>query len=88
MPVITFVTSGGGTADVADNTNLLVASLRHKGGIPFKCGGGKCGSSASEARNTSSGGFTDTASIQTKGATKIAASSVRTTRRGRSARSG
>lgn len=42
MPVITFVTSGG-TAEVPDNTNLLVASLRHKGGIPFKCGGGKCG---------------------------------------------
>lgn len=43
MPTITFVTSGGGTATVPENTNLLVASLRHKGGIPFKCGGGKCG---------------------------------------------
>jgi ferredoxin len=43
MPVVTFVTSGGGTAEVPANTNLLVASLRHKGGIPFKCGGGKCG---------------------------------------------
>ena len=43
MPVVTFVTSGGACAEVPDNTNLLVASLRHKGGIPFRCGGGKCG---------------------------------------------
>ncbi len=43
MPIVTFVTSGGGTAEVPENTNLLAASLRHKGGIPFRCGGGKCG---------------------------------------------
>ena len=43
MPIVTFVTSGSVTAEVSVNTNLLVASLRHKGGIPFKCGGGKCG---------------------------------------------
>lgn len=43
MPTITFVTSGGKTAQVPDNSNLLHASLRWQGGIPFKCGGGKCG---------------------------------------------
>ncbi|MFO1329017.1 MAG: 2Fe-2S iron-sulfur cluster binding domain-containing protein [Rubrivivax sp.] len=43
MPTVTFVTSGGKTFEVDENTNLLVASLRGKGGIPFKCGGGKCG---------------------------------------------
>ena len=26
-----------------ENTNLLRISLREKGGIPFKCGGGLCG---------------------------------------------
>jgi ferredoxin len=40
---ITFLSNGGKVAEVADNSNLLRASLRAQGGIPFKCGGGVCG---------------------------------------------
>lgn len=43
MATITFVTSGGKSVTVEDNSNLLRVSLREKGGIPFKCGGGLCG---------------------------------------------
>lgn len=43
MVQITFVTNGGMTVDVPQNTNLLRASLKERGGIPFKCGGGLCG---------------------------------------------
>ena len=43
MASVTFVTSGGKTVTAEDNTNLLRISLREKGGIPFKCGGGLCG---------------------------------------------
>jgi ferredoxin len=43
MARITFVTSGGRTVEAPDDSNLLRVSLREKGGIPFKCGGGKCG---------------------------------------------
>ncbi len=39
---VTFVTSGV-TVQTAANGNLLRISLREKGGIPFKCGGGLCG---------------------------------------------
>ena len=40
---ITFVTNGSKTVRAAPNSNLLRVSLREKGGIPFKCGGGLCG---------------------------------------------
>jgi ferredoxin len=43
MARITFVTSGGKVVEAPDESNLLRVSLREKGGIPFKCGGGKCG---------------------------------------------
>jgi ferredoxin len=43
MPRITFVTSGGKEVEAPENSNLLRISLREKGGIPFKCGGGLCG---------------------------------------------
>lgn len=43
MVEITFITSGGRVAAVPENTNLLRASIKEKGGIPFKCGGGICG---------------------------------------------
>ena len=43
MPTITFVTNGGKTAQVEPQSNLLRASLRWQGGIPFKCGAGLCG---------------------------------------------
>ncbi|MDR3535912.1 MAG: 2Fe-2S iron-sulfur cluster binding domain-containing protein [Acetobacteraceae bacterium] len=40
---VTFVTSGGKTVTAPANSNLLRVSLREQGGIPFKCGGGLCG---------------------------------------------
>jgi ferredoxin len=43
MPTITFITNGAKTVTAPENTNLLRISLREKGGIPFKCGGGLCG---------------------------------------------
>jgi len=43
MISITFVTNDNKVVTAEDNTNLLRASLRAKGGIPFKCGGGLCG---------------------------------------------
>ncbi len=43
MISVTFVTNGNKTATAPDNSNLLRVSLREKGGIPFKCGGGLCG---------------------------------------------
>ncbi|MBS0519506.1 MAG: 2Fe-2S iron-sulfur cluster binding domain-containing protein [Proteobacteria bacterium] len=39
---VTFVTSGK-EATAPANANLLRVSLREQGGIPFKCGGGICG---------------------------------------------
>ena len=43
MPTVTFVTNGNKSVAAEANTNLLRLSLREKGGIPFKCGGGLCG---------------------------------------------
>lgn len=43
MITITFVTNDGKQVQAADNSNLLRVSLREKGGIPFKCGAGLCG---------------------------------------------
>ncbi|WP_445156754.1 2Fe-2S iron-sulfur cluster-binding protein [Halomonas sp. E14] len=43
MPDITFITNGGKVISVPEDSNLLRMSLREKGGIPFKCGGGLCG---------------------------------------------
>ncbi len=43
MISITFITNGNKTVTVEENSNLLRVSLREKGGIPFKCGGGICG---------------------------------------------
>jgi ferredoxin len=40
---VTFITSGGKVAQAPVNSNLLRVSLRAQGGIPFKCGGGLCG---------------------------------------------
>jgi ferredoxin len=40
---VTFVTNGMKTVSAAENSNLLRISLREQGGIPFKCGGGLCG---------------------------------------------
>ena len=43
MIQITFVTNAGKVVSAPENSNLLRVSLREKGGIPFKCGGGLCG---------------------------------------------
>ena len=43
MPQITFVSNNNMQVQAPDDSNLLRVSLREKGGIPFKCGGGICG---------------------------------------------
>jgi ferredoxin len=40
---VTLITNGGRVISGPENTNLLRLSIREKGGIPFKCGGGLCG---------------------------------------------
>lgn len=40
---VTFITNSGKVAVAPVNSNLLRVSLREQGGIPFKCGGGLCG---------------------------------------------
>ena len=43
MALITFLSNGAKVVTAPDNSNLLRVSLRERGGIPFKCGGGLCG---------------------------------------------
>jgi ferredoxin len=43
MIEITFLTNNAKVVTAAENSNLLRVSLREQGGIPFKCGGGICG---------------------------------------------
>jgi len=43
MVQITFLTNASMVVEAPDNSNLLRVSLREKAGIPFKCGGGLCG---------------------------------------------
>lgn len=43
MLTLTFITNGHKTVQLDEGGNLLALSLRHQGGIPFKCAGGKCG---------------------------------------------
>jgi ferredoxin len=43
MIQVTFITNDNKTVNAPDNSNLLRVSLREQGGIPFKCGGGICG---------------------------------------------
>lgn len=43
MAKITFLTNDSLVIDVPENSNLLRMSIRERGGIPFKCGGGICG---------------------------------------------
>lgn len=42
MPILTFQTSGK-SIEVPQDANLLRTSIRHEGSVPFKCGGGLCG---------------------------------------------
>jgi ferredoxin len=43
MIKVTFITNNGKAVEAPENSNLLRISLREQGGIPFKCGGGLCG---------------------------------------------
>lgn len=43
MISITFISNGGKVVQAPADSNLLRVSLRSQGGIPFKCGGGVCG---------------------------------------------
>lgn len=43
MIQITFLSNDNKSVNAPPNSNLLRVSLREKGGIPFKCGGGLCG---------------------------------------------
>ena len=43
MITITFVSNDNKTVTAPPNSNLLRVSLREQGGIPWKCGGGICG---------------------------------------------
>lgn len=43
MITVTFITNNHKAVNAEPNSNLLRVSLRHQGGIPFKCGGGICG---------------------------------------------
>jgi ferredoxin len=43
MIEVTFVTNNGKSVTAPAGSNLLRVSLREQGGIPFKCGGGLCG---------------------------------------------
>lgn len=40
---ITFISNNNLVVEAPENSNLLRVSLREKAGIPFKCGGGLCG---------------------------------------------
>lgn len=42
MPIITFQTSNR-SVETERDANLLRTSIRHEGSVPFKCGGGLCG---------------------------------------------
>lgn len=43
MICVTLITNGDKVITGPENSNLLRLSIREKGGIPFKCGGGICG---------------------------------------------
>jgi ferredoxin len=40
---VTLITNGDKVITGPENSNLLRLSIREKGGVPFKCGGGICG---------------------------------------------
>ena len=43
MVQITLASNNDLVVSAAENSNLLRVSIRERGGIPFKCGGGICG---------------------------------------------
>ncbi len=40
---VTFLTNDAKVVEAPEGGSLLRLSIRHQGGIPFKCGGGLCG---------------------------------------------
>ena len=62
MIKVTFITNSGKTVEAPENSNLLRVSLREQGGIPFKCGGGLCGT----CRCRIESGLENTDAIKTK----------------------
>lgn len=51
MITIVFQTNDDKAVSVPENSNLLRVSLRHQGGIPFKCGAGICGTCRCKIEN-------------------------------------
>lgn len=51
MIQVTFLTNGSKRVNAPKNSNLLRVSLREQGGIPFKCGGGICGTCKCKIEN-------------------------------------
>lgn len=43
MPTVKFISNNNKEIEVDEGANLLRASIRYQGNIPFKCGGGICG---------------------------------------------
>lgn len=43
MLTVVFLSNAGKAVTAEEDSNLLRISLREQGGIPFKCGGGICG---------------------------------------------
>jgi ferredoxin len=43
LVTVIFISNAMKSVTAPENSNLLRVSLREKGGIPFKCGGGICG---------------------------------------------
>ncbi len=43
MMKIIFETNNKQSVEIEEETSLLRASMKHKAGMPFKCGGGICG---------------------------------------------
>ena len=48
---IIFVTNNNQEIDIDEETSLLRASIRYKAGMPFKCGGGICGTCLCKIEN-------------------------------------
>jgi ferredoxin len=62
MIEVIFVTNNNKTVTAPENSNLLRVSLREQGGIPFKCGGGLCGTCKCKIEK----GLENTDAIKTK----------------------
>ena len=71
MARITFVTNANRVVEAADGGTLLHASLRHQGGIPFKCGGGICGNRRAKCLQFFGGGLDAVLRVLRETATRV-----------------